>query len=201
MKPAKRSGGRRATCSASSAAALGVDTPVRPRPVSHSTRTRRLPPRCGTLRGPAAGRASSADHGDGRSLEQAREPRELVLADDVRRQQEVVEAGLGHRLGLAEGLAGEARRAELDLAAGDLDALVRLDVRPVPETELVAALLPPRQVALQPCRGRRPAPASRRSRARHAGSRAIASISTRISPGSRAPTVVRAGYGSLKNSR
>ncbi len=199
MKPAKRSGGRRAICSARSAAASGVGTPVRPRPVSHSTSTAQLSP-CGGALEPGQQTGVVGDDGHGRPFEQLGEARDLAVADDVRRQQEVVEAGFGHQLGLAERLARDAGRAELDLAAGDLDALVGLDVRPVAEPELVAVPLPPREVLLQPVevddRRRR-----RDVELAHDGRRATASISTRIPPGRSAPTVVRAGYGSPKNSR
>ena len=100
--------------------------------------------------------------------------------------------GVGHRLGLAEGLAREAGRAERDLAPGDLGALVRLHVRAVREAEPVAAGLPGGEVALEAVEiddGRRCLDVE----LGHAGTRALASISTRIPPGSETPTVVRAG--------
>ena len=138
-------------------------------------------------------------HGHRHAFEQPREPRELGLADHVRRHEEVVEAGVGHCLGLAERLAGEARRAELQLTARDLGALVRLHVRAAREAELVAARLPAGEVPLHPVEvddGRR----CFQLELGHAPTRATASISTSNPAGSDTPTVVRAGYGSAKNS-
>jgi len=73
-------------------------------------------------------------------------------------------------------------------------------VRAIREPVLVAMVLPAGEIALEPVRvdddgGRLDVVSA------HAGRRATASISTRSPGGSPAWTVVRAGNGSLKNSR
>ena len=96
---------------------------------------------------------------DPRPPEQLRELLELPPADEVVRDQHVVDPGVDHHLRLVQRLAGDARGAELDLPPRDLDALVRLHVRAVGETDAVAVLLPAREVRLEPVevddRGRR----------------------------------------------
>ena len=99
-----------------------------------------------------------------------------------------------HRLRLEQRLAGDADRTELDLPLRDLDTLVRLHVGPVAQADPVALGLPACEVALEPVE------VDDRGRRLDHGIRATASISTSSPPGSAAPTVVRAGYGSVKNS-
>ena len=135
-------------------------------------------------------------HADGqlRPFVQAGEPGELRRSEDVHRHEHVVDAGPDHRLGLEQRLAGDADGAELDLPLRDLDALVRLHVRPVAQADPVALSLPAGEIALEPVE------IDDRGRRLDHGMRATASISTSSPPGSPAPTVVRAGYGSVKNS-
>ena len=112
----------------------GVCTPLRPKPPSHSIST-------GTLAAAAARRVGeAAQHGlvvgdDGEppdALGKVHQPAGLGRADDVEGDQQVVgDAGIDEDLGLAELLAGEARRARLDLHLADRRDLVRLDVRAV----------------------------------------------------------------------
>ena len=87
---------------------------------------------------------------DAGACEQVAEALELPLAEEVVRDQNVVDSGIGHHLGLAELLARDAPRAEVELAPGDLDDLVRLHVGPVDEPDLVAVALPALEVALEP---------------------------------------------------
>ena len=93
------------------------------------------------------------------AVEQRAQPRELRLAEDVERDEDVGAPAVGHHLGLAELLARDPARAELELAPRDLDAPVRLDVRAVREPDPVAVVLPAGEVALEPVevddRGRR----------------------------------------------
>lgn len=92
-------------------------------------------------------------------------------------------------------------RAERHLAPRRLDGLVRLDVRPVGEPGRVAVGLPALEVPLEPVEVD---DERRRLELDHdpgCGSRATASTSTRIPPGSPACTVVRAGYGSSNAPR
>ena len=184
----------RATASASSAAAAGVATPVRPSPVSQSTSTRsgRVVPAAAASPGEQP-RVVDAD-GHLRPFVQAGEPGELRRSEDVHRHEHVVDACPDHRLGLEQRLAGDADGAELDLPLRDLDALVRLHVRPVAQADPVALGLPAGEIALEPVE------IDDRGRRLDHGMRATASISTSSPPGSPAPTVVRAGYGSVKNS-
>ena len=59
------------------------------------------------------------------------EAAELLLAEDIVADQDVVDAAIGHHLGLAELLAGDAARAGLDLEAGEFGRFMRLDMRAV----------------------------------------------------------------------
>ncbi len=81
---------------------------------------------------------------------QRAEARHLLLADQVVADQDVVDAGFGHHLGLAELLAGDALGAGRDLQLREQRALVRLDMRPVGDAGGVAGRLDARDVALDP---------------------------------------------------
>ena len=94
------------------------------------------------------GRVVEADP-NRRAAEERCEPFELSRADEVVRDEDVVEAGVDHRLGLAQLLAGQSHRTELELPAGDLDRPVRLDVRSVREPQPVAFGLPAAKVPLE----------------------------------------------------
>ena len=198
-KPPKRSPSVRAIPDASAAAASGVATPTRPSPVSHSTSTRSSGAPC-IARGQAREQALVVDADGHRDpLGERAEPLELLLAEQVVRDQDVVDARAGHHLRLAELLAGDAPRAERDLTARDLDGLVRLDVRAVREADGIAVPLPPLEV---PVEAVEVDDDGRRVDLDHvAGIRATASISTRIPPGRPTWTVVRAGYGSANAAR
>ena len=119
---------------------------------------------------------------------------ELGLANDVDGDEHVVDAGVDHRFRLEQRLAGDAHCAESDLASGDLDAFVGLHVRPVLQAEPVAFGLPANEVPFQAIE------IDDRGRCLDHGIKATASISTSKPEGNFAPTVVRAGYGSAKNS-
>ncbi len=69
-------------------------------------------------------------HGDRRALGQVGEPRELPLADDRIADEDVLDPGVGHHLGLAELRDLHADGAGVELQARDLRQLVRLRVRP-----------------------------------------------------------------------
>ena len=88
-------------------------------------------------------------HRDPRALEQRRQPPELVVAEQVVRDQHVVETGVDHDLRLPELLTRDPLCTELDLHPRDLDALVSLYVRPVAQAGVVAVRLPTREVALE----------------------------------------------------
>jgi hypothetical protein len=74
----------------------------------------------------------------------------LLLADQIVADQDVVDAGFRHHLGLAEFLAGDALRAGRDLHLGQQGALVRLDMRPIGDAGRVTGHLDPGDVALDP---------------------------------------------------
>ena len=126
MKKPPNSSERCSTATASSAASLGVpDAHPAVAGVAFDEHAQRPP----GARRPGRDWEDVAvvhHHGHRRAFEQTREPRELEVAEHVRRQEQVVESRSGHRLGFADRLAGEADSAELELAAGDLDALVVL---------------------------------------------------------------------------
>src|SRR5882724_2484450 len=107
MRPSKRRPPSRMAVRARSSAASGVCTPLRPKPVSHSTRN--------GISVPAAREAAGDDlvvEHDGQPLEpprQRQQPLDLGAPEDVEGQQHVVsDAGLGEHLDLAELLAGDA---------------------------------------------------------------------------------------------
>ena len=79
---------------------------------------------------------------------QRAEPRHLLVADQIVADQDVVDAGLGHHLGLAEFLAGDALGAGRDLQLCQHRALVGLDMRPVGDAGRIAGGLHARDVAL-----------------------------------------------------
>src|SRR4029077_13315508 len=84
--------------------------------------TCRAPPRIGDL-----GRIRHRAHSD--ALGERRQALELRFSDDGKRHQDVGDAAIRHDLGFTELLAGDADRAELDLAAREFDDLMRLNVR------------------------------------------------------------------------
>ena len=69
-------------------------------------------------------------HEIGPTLEQAPDPIQHVGRDHGRGYEDTGEAALGHRLGLGDGGAGWAERPRRLQPAGDLDAFVRLRMRP-----------------------------------------------------------------------
>ncbi len=79
-------------------------------------------------------------------LRQRRQPLRLRGTDEREREQDVVEARIGHHLGFAELLAGDPDRSRLHLQARELGQLVRLDVRPQRDSVLVAVGLHPEDV-------------------------------------------------------
>ena len=85
---------------------------------------------------------------DFRPGEQRAEAADLLLAENVVGDQDVVEPGIGHHLGLADFLAGDAAGAGVALHGGDHGALVGLDVRPVGDARGVAQRLDTGDVAL-----------------------------------------------------
>ena len=87
-------------------------------------------------------------HSDFHLGQQPAEAGHLLLAEEVVGDQDVVLAALGHDLGLAELLAGDAAGARIALHGGDDRALVGLDVRPVGDAGRIAQGLHPRDVAL-----------------------------------------------------
>ena len=89
-------------------------------------------------------------NGDGDALGQRPEPPGLLLAQDIVADQDVVEPAIGHHLGLAELLGGDAASAGLALQLGEGRALVRLDVGPIGDAGLVADGLDAGDIALDP---------------------------------------------------
>ncbi len=78
----------------------------------------------------------------------AREARHLLLADQIVADQDVVDPGFRHHLGLADLLAGDALGAGRDLHLRQQRALVGLDMRPVGDAGGVAGHLDAGDVAL-----------------------------------------------------
>ena len=93
-------------------------------------------------------RCRISDDGHLHALRQRSEPLGLRGADQREREQDVLDAGVGHHLCFAELLAGDPDRTRLELQAGELGQLVRLDVRPQRDPVLVAVGLHPRDVSL-----------------------------------------------------
>ena len=83
------------------------------------------------------------------TLEQRREPAHLRLADEWIRDEEVVEARLDHRLGLAELGHGQTIRTVGELTLRDLARLVRLRVRQLSRVRRRDPRRHPGQVALE----------------------------------------------------
>ena len=92
-------------------------------------------------------RIVGGDRHVGLGLQRA-EPGHLFLADQIVADQDVVDAGVRHHLGLAKLLAGDALGAGLDLQLRQHRALVGLDMRPVGDAGGVAGRLDARDVAL-----------------------------------------------------
>ena len=72
-------------------------------------------------------------HAHLRALEQLPESLQLPFTNEGERDQEVVEPGVGHDLGLPELRDGDAGRSGVHLHPGDLGGLVGLRVRPEPD--------------------------------------------------------------------
>ena len=89
-----------------------------------------------------------ADDGHLHALREGGEPLGLRLADEREREQDVLDARVGHHLGLAELLAGDPDRSGLELQPRELGQLVGLDVRPQRDPVLVAVGLHPGDVPL-----------------------------------------------------
>ena len=132
--PRRRCAAASARKRASSSAASGDCTPLRPKPVSHSmssgtSRPWRSPPRTGramtvSLSATTARRLTRVG--------QLHQPVGLALADDVEGQKDIVaDAGVDEDFRLAELLAGEPDRAGRHLHLADRRDLVGLDVRAV----------------------------------------------------------------------
>ena len=75
---------------------------------------------------------------------------ELGAAQQIEGQEDVVQAGIGHDLGLAQLLAGDADGTQLDLAAGELRQLVGLDVGTELQPVRVGIILRAAEVGLDP---------------------------------------------------
>ena len=103
------------------------------------------------------GRIRHSAHAD--ALGERRQALELCFADDREGHQDVGNAAIRHDLGFTELLAGDADRAELDLAARELDDLMRLDVRAKRDLLLGEVIGGTLEIALDPVeiddRGRR----------------------------------------------
>ena len=102
------------------------------------------------------GRAADAgDRVDGErdaraAVGQRRQPGQLAVAHDRRREPEVVEPGRRERLGLVDRGDGQAPGPARCLEPGDLDALVRLGVRPERDALGLGPGLHGVQVGLEP---------------------------------------------------
>ena len=88
--------------------------------------------------------------GEAGAAGQGHQAGELGAAQQVEGQEDVAEAGIGHDLGLAQLLAGDADGAELDLAAGELRDLVGLDVRAELQPVRVGISLRAAEIGLDP---------------------------------------------------
>ena len=93
------------------------------------------------------GRIVGGDRHVGLGLQRA-EAGHLLLADQIVADQDVVDPGIRHHLGLAELLAGDALGAGRDLHLRQQRALVGLDMRPVGDAGGIAGRLDARDVAL-----------------------------------------------------
>ena len=100
------------------------------------------------LRQPGNGDRIVGGDGDGSGRGKRAEARELLVAEDVVGDQDVVQPAIGHHLGLAELLAGDAACAGALLHRRDLRVLVRLDMRPRRDAGGVAHRLHARDVVL-----------------------------------------------------
>ena len=94
-------------------------------------------------------RIVGGDRHVGLGLQRA-EPRHLLVADQIVADQDVVDPGIRHHLGLADLLAGDALGAGRDLHLREHRALVGLDMRPVGDAGGIAGRLDARDVALDP---------------------------------------------------
>jgi hypothetical protein len=114
------------------------------RPVSHSITT-------GSRRSTRQSRdddliiRSDRDAGFG---QQGPKTRDLLVADQIVADEDVVDAGFSHHLGLAQFLAGDALCSDLDLELSEKRTFVRLDVGPVGDARGIADVLDPRDIAL-----------------------------------------------------
>ena len=151
MKPAKCSPLDAAISRASAIASAGVSTPARLRPVSHSTTTESGRPEAAAACGRSAITIGLSAATVMLALRLQRgEARHLLLAEQIVADQDVVDAGIHHHLGLADLLAGDALGAGRDLHLRQHRALVGLDVRPVGDAGRIARRLDARDVALDP---------------------------------------------------
>ncbi len=90
--------------------------------------------------------------GDGREADargKRTETTELGSAENIGRQQEIGDPGIGHDLRLADGLDRHATRAEFDLPKRPGDGPVRLDMRSVDEIERLAMRLPTSKIGIR----------------------------------------------------
>ena len=130
-------------------ASPGVSTPARLRPgVAFDHDRQRAAGSGGGLRQARDhGRIVGGDRHVGLGLQRG-EAGHLLLADQIVADQDVVDPGFRHHLGLADLLAGDALGAGRDLHLRQQRALVGLDMRPVGDAGRIAGHLDPRDVAL-----------------------------------------------------
>ena len=130
-------------------ASAGVSTPARLRPVSHSTTTDSGRPEAAAACGSPAITVELSAATVMLALACSAASRAIFSSPmQVVADQDVVDPGLRHHLGLAEFLAGDAASAGRDLHPGEQRALVGLDVRAIGDTGCLASPLNPRDVAL-----------------------------------------------------
>ena len=152
-------------------------------------------------RAPAAGRASSAQTVRSTRSSSARSRASFDSPRMLNETRMSSQPAVGHHLGLAELLARDPARAELELAPRDLDASVRLHVRAVARARPGRSAPASERGCARAGRGRRPRPESRSSTALTTA--CVRPLRPRRAVPAREPasTVVRAGNGSEKNSR
>ena len=142
MNPAKRRPSSRATTAARSTGLLRrLNAGALEARVALDQEIDLEPMPCERIRERRRRRGGVADDAHRHPMGERREPLCLGGADERQAEQDVVEAGVGHHLGLTQLLACDTARAGIDLELCEARQLVRLDVGSERELVLVAVAL------------------------------------------------------------